>query len=208
MDSSWREQEKFNLDSIIIPALTNRLNRHHELYSLPCTSEYLEELVSDALKEGGIDNDWEPNRSHRVSTDMESDIGSISVKSGIVRDGYLRFSGSRLGRFKSLNERVDHIQNTRSDHYICLAKSNNFNPQLQVYQLFIFNKSTVDYSGDWVSYPHQDTLMKENMHGFIVHSMSSQLWTHAYQQVTGKPYIIAIDNIKMRGDQYELFPLS
>jgi hypothetical protein len=194
--------------SDIIPKLTEKLHAHHALYSLPCTAEYLEELVSDALKEGGIDNDWEPNRSHRVSTDMESDIGSISVKSGIVRDGYLRFSGSRLGKYKTIEERIDHIQNTRSDHYICLAKTNSFNPQLQVYQLFIFNKGTVDYSGTWQSFDNQDLLINEHMQAFIVHSMSSQLWTHAFEAVTGKPHIIAIDNKKGRGSQYELFPLS
>lgn len=195
------------LSDVLVPRLTEKLNAHHALYSLPCTAEYLEELVSDSLKEGGIENDWEPNRSHRISTDMESDIGSISVKSGIVRDGYLRFSGSRLGRFATVEERINHIQNTRSDHYICLAKTNSFNPQLQVYLLFIFDKSRIDYSGEWQSLPNQDILIKDHMHGFIVHSMSSQLWTHAWQDITGKPYIIDIENKKGRGNQYVL-PLS
>ena len=93
------------LKTVLANTLSNKLAIHHSVYRLPCTSEYLEELVADALKENGFDNDWQPNRSHSVSVDMTIEEGpSISVKSGVYdpKKKLLKFSGSRLGKYNTL----------------------------------------------------------------------------------------------------------
>jgi hypothetical protein len=179
------------IKATLIPRLTDKLHAHHALYRLPCTGEYLEELVSDSLNEGGILNDWEPNRSHRISLDMETGGGSISVKSGVYKDGFLTFSGSRLTKYKTREERVESIIDHRSDLYVCLAKK-DFNPKVKVYYLFIFDKDALDYTGQWHSNDSMDFINKSNMSASIRYSMSHQLWTNISEERVGKPTIIPI----------------
>ena len=71
------------IKNTLIGGLLEKLAVHHSVYRLPCTSEYLEELIADTLNQNGMPNDWKPDRSHSVSVDMTLDTGhSISVKSG------------------------------------------------------------------------------------------------------------------------------
>jgi hypothetical protein len=184
-----REQIK----NILIGSLLDKLKIHHSVYRLPCTSEFLEELVSDALNENGMQNDWKPDRSHSVSIDMTLESGeSISVKSGRYDPvkQTLVISGSRLGKHETLEKMVESVASTHADYYVCLAKADQDWSSIpskidtKTYYLFVFPASNLDYSIEHWS-------RKDSKHGSgykyvmeipgisatIRPTMSHQLWT-------------------------------
>jgi hypothetical protein len=181
------------IKNILIGSLLDKLKIHHSVYRLPCTSEFLEELVSDALNENGMPNDWKPDRSHSVSIDMTLESGtSISVKSGRYDPvkGTLVISGSRLGKHETLEKMVESVASTHADYYVCLAKADQdwssipSKNDTKTYYLFVFEATNLDYSIEhWAR--------KESKHGtgykYIMEipgmsatirpTMSHQLWT-------------------------------
>jgi hypothetical protein len=199
------------LKEILIPNLINKLKIHHSVYRLPCTSEFLEELVSDALKENGMENDWKPDRSHSVSIDMTLDSGiSISVKSGRYDPikQTLVISGSRLGKHETLEKMVESVASTHADYYVCLAKADQdwshipSKNDTKTYYLFVFEASNLDYSIEHWS-------RKESKHGngykyvmeipgmsaTIRPTMSHQLWTTVSCDIIDIPSKLEIVNV-------------
>ena len=153
-------------DTLIV-GLLDKLAVHHSVYRLPCTSEYLEELVADTLNENGMPNDWKPDRSHSVSIDMTLDSGqSISVKSGRYdpNKGTLVISGSRLGKHETLEKMLESVVSTHADYYVCLAKADQdwsdipSKNKTKTYHLFVFEASNLDYGFEHWS-------RKESKHG-------------------------------------------
>lgn len=191
------------IKNTLIGGLLGKLAIHHSVYRLPCTSEYLEELVSDTLNENGMPNDWIPNRSHSVSIDMTLDSGeSISVKSGTYDPvkQTLVISGSRLGKHETLDKMLDAVVSTHADYYVCLAKADQdwshipSKNDIKTYYLFVFEASNLDYSFEHWS-------KKESKHGsgykYIMEipgmsatirpSMSHQLWTTVSEDIIDSP---------------------
>jgi len=185
------------LKTVLANALTNKLQIHHSVYRLPCTSEFLEELIADALKENGMDNDWKPNRSHSVSVDMTIDEGpSISVKSGVydIKKNILKFSGSRLGKHKTIEDMVGHVVDTSADLYVCLAKADQDWSSIpekfenKIYYLFVFDKQSIDYnSAMWYQKGDIWCLDAIGLSAYISPSMSYQLWTKVNESLIGSP---------------------
>jgi len=181
--------------------LLSKLRLHHMLYRLPAISEFLEELISEALQENGYPNDWKPNRSHTVSKDLTLDEGkSFSIKSGIYdpKKKTLKFSGSRLGKHETIEAMVESIADTHADFYICLAKAledwSKVPEKLdtKTYYLFVFEASKLDYNGEWGVKESKKggfkyVIDKPGMHAKIAPSMSYQLWTTVDTSVIGEP---------------------
>lgn len=195
------------LKTIIFGGLLDKLRIHHSVYRLPCTSEYLEELISDILTENNLPNDWKPNRSHSVSVDMTIDdqediVGpSISVKSGIYdpKKKILKFSGSRLGKYETIDDKIDHVTNSSADLYVCLSKVESdwstvpSKNETKTYYLFIFDKSQLDYkSAVWYDKDGIWCLDAIGLSAYISPSMSHQLWTKINESLTGIPQKIDI----------------
>ena len=156
-----------SIKDTLIVGLLDKLAVHHSVYRLPCTSEFLEELVADTLNENGMPNDWKPNRSHSVSIDMTLDSGqSISVKSGRYDPvkGTLVISGSRLGKHETLEKMLESVVSTHADYYVCLAKADQdwsdipSKNEIKTYHLFVFEASKLDYGFEHWS-------RKESKHG-------------------------------------------
>jgi hypothetical protein len=185
------------LKGLVIPVLTEKLKLHHSIYRLPCTSEFLEELVSDSLQSVGYTNDWKPNRSHSISVDMNLDVGpSFSIKSGVYDDqkGTLTFSGSRLGKHKTLDEMIKSINDTSADYYICVAKrESDWSPtptksEIKKYFAFVFKSDLINYNAMWDTKENGVFFMgSEGLYAKIVPSMSHQLWTTVSTNIIGKP---------------------
>jgi len=181
------------LKEILIPNLINKLKIHHSVYRLPCTSEFLEELVSDALNENGMPNDWKPDRSHSISIDMTLDSGtSISVKSGRYDPikHTLVISGSRLGKHETLEKMVESVASTHADYYVCLAKADQdwsnipSKNDTKTYYLFVFDATKLDYSIEHWSRKdskhgsgYKYVMEIPGMSATIRPTMSHQLWT-------------------------------
>ena len=188
-------------------SLRKNLMRHHALYSLPCTSEYLEELISVSLTEIGLKNDWKPNRSHAISTDMKLEQGNtISVKSGMYdfSKSLLTFSGSRLGKHGNINSMVESVLENSADWYICVAKIDaewKFSlagRSKKIYYIFAFESESLPYGEiSWSTKPTKtggivyfaDT---KGFHAEIRPSMSHQLWTNVAISRVGSPAKIEI----------------
>ncbi len=184
-----------DITNIIKTGLLEKLKIHHGLYSLPCTSEYLEELIATILTENGYKNDWKPNRKHTASIDIKLDAGlTFSIKSGeyFPNRNTLKFSGSRLGKYDDISDMVSSIIDNSADYYICLAKvKKDWIDNTRVYYLFVFPASCLHYNSDWQKtesgknhrYDMNITGMKATIHS----SMSSQLWTWVSTDIIGLP---------------------
>ena len=181
--------------------LISKLKFHHILYRLPAISEFLEELIAEALQENGYPNDWKPNRSHTVSKDLTLNEGkSFSIKSGIYdpKKKTLKFSGSRLGKHNTIEAMVESIGDTHADFYICLAKAPEDwysvpeKDEDKTYYLFVFEASKLDYNGVWGVKESKKggfkyVIDKPGMHAKIAPSMSYQLWTTVDSSIIGDP---------------------
>ena len=184
----------------LIPGLIEKLKVHHSVYRLPCTSEFLEELIASVLTEAGYTNDWQPNRSHSISVDMSLDSGqSFSVKSGVYANNTLTFSGSRLGKHVGLDNMIASVIDNSADYYVCLAKSDQdwssvpSQNEKKIYYLFVFPAKTLIYdSGVWnkvetKSGGYNYVMDSIGMSARINTSMSSQLWTSVNESIVGSP---------------------
>ena len=191
---------------ILIDGLTKKLKSHHSVYRLPCTSEFLEELIANTLSEHGLKNDWQPNRSHTVSKDMSLDTGpSISVKSGVYANNTLTFSGSRLGKHDTLDKMINHVLENKADYYVCLAKADQdwssvpSQNETKTYYLFIFDANVLMYDLPlWnkvqtKSGGYNYVMEAIGMSAKINTSMSSQLWTTVNEALTGSPAKLDIE---------------
>lgn len=184
----------------LISGLTEKLKIHHSVYRLPCTSEFLEELISNTLSEAGYINDWQPNRSHSISIDMSLDTGqSFSIKSGVYANNTLTFSGSRLGKYDGLDNMIASVVSNSADYYVCLAKSDQdwssvpSQNEKKIYYLFMFPSQTLIYdNGLWnkvitKSGGYNYVMESIGMSARINTSMSSQLWTSVNESLIGAP---------------------
>jgi hypothetical protein len=188
------------IKNILIEGLTEKLKIHHSVYRLPCTSEFLEELISNTFTQSGLINDWQPNRSHSVSVDMSLDTGqSFSIKSGVYANNTLTFSGSRLGKHETLDAMISSVVSNSADYYVCLAKADQdwssvpSQNEKKIYYLFVFDAQTLIYdSGLWnkvqtKSGGYNYVMESIGMSARINTSMSSQLWTSVNESLIGPP---------------------
>ena len=184
----------------LIEGLTEKLKIHHSVYRLPCTSEFLEELISTVFTEKGLINDWKPNRSHSISVDMSLDTGeSFSIKSGVYANNTLTFSGSRLGKYQTLDAMISSVVDNSADYYVCLAKADQdwssvpSQNEIKTYYLFVFPSQTLIYdNGLWnkvetKSGGYNYVMESIGMSARINTSMSSQLWTSVNESLIGSP---------------------
>ena len=184
----------------LISGLTEKLKIHHSVYRLPCTSEFLEELISNTLSEAGYINDWQPNRSHSISVDMSLESGdSFSVKSGVYANNTLTFSGSRLGKYDGLDNMIASVVSNSADYYVCLAKADQdwssvpSQNEKKIYYLFMFPSQTLIYDNAlWnkvqtKSGGYNYVMESIGMSARINTSMSSQLWTSVNESLIGSP---------------------
>ena len=184
----------------LVEGLTSKLKIHHSVYRLPCTSEFLEELIANVLTEAGYINDWQPNRSHSISVDMSLDSGqSFSVKSGVYANNTLTFLGSRLGKHDGLDNMIASVVDNSADYYVCLAKADQdwssvpAKNEKKIYYLFVFPAKTLIYdSGVWnkvetKSGGYNYVMESIGLSARINTSMSSQLWTSVNESLIGAP---------------------
>ncbi len=188
------------IKEILISGLAAKLKIHHSLYRLPCTAEYLEEVIASILAENGYSNDWQPDRNHTASVDIKLDSGiSFSVKSGTyyVDKSTLKFSGSRLGKHDNISEMIDSVISNSADWYICVSKVDqdwSSTPDFsdtKKYYLFMFPATVLKYDSDWNKIEsnkgHKYTMEIDGMKAVIHSSMSHQLWTWVSTDTVGLP---------------------
>jgi hypothetical protein len=124
---------------------------------------------------------------------------SFSVKSGVYANNTLTFSGSRLGKYQTLDAMISSVVDNSAKYYVCLAKADQdwssvpAENEKKVYYLFVFDSQTLIYdSGVWnkvqtKSGGYNYVMESIGMSARINTSMSSQLWTSVNESLIGSP---------------------
>ena len=181
------------------------LTAHHALYSGQCKAEYWEEICSKALILAGIGSDWKPDFNHKTGKDQRTSEGiRISNKGGKLNDGKLTISGSRLGKHKTIEDKIAFISQEHDDLILCLATDKDWDYKHPVYYLVVIDSRTLSYDkGEWVkTYSVQGknkgahngwkTTSEQGFSAKIVMSMSHQLWTEIDKQLFAEVYKIEL----------------
>jgi hypothetical protein len=164
-----------------IKKLEDLIRLHSQLYpKLPVKAEQFESLFSSA-----IGSEWTPN-NHNPNEDMITEVHSMtrpSLKSGVIKDGYLTISSHRTTSHKTLQEKLDFLNSRTYDSYVCLSRTDE--EKIHKYQLLYFPKNIINFNSlSWVDTYNkkgeksgwvgidQDKLIEVK----IIKSMSHQVW--------------------------------
>jgi hypothetical protein len=183
----------------LIPALTSRIRKYHEMFTQPLIAEFWEETLHNAFVDCGHNTTWKPDRSHKVGEDMR--VGNIensriSCKSGQFikpRGGVdsVKFNGSRTTSQKSLQDKIDHLCGDHDDWYFLLAKNKPFD---KTYKLLIFESSKCKVNK--LTWKENDSgkqfIGTGEFQASINKSMSSQLWTTFPMSMVTYEHIITV----------------
>lgn len=174
----------------LIPFIEKRLEKHHELYSSKCKGEYVEEILSNALKEAGFGSDWKPDFNHKPGIDQTTDNGiRIGNKSGTVENDVVSFSGSRLTKHATLQEKLDFLAIKHEDYIVCLStEKEEWERGIKRYYFIVIDRNVLNYhEQEWVETYGERGRLKDKVNGWkcscekyhakIAKSMSDQLWT-------------------------------
>lgn len=126
----------FVATSELIGAIENNIKTFHTLYSQPITGTIWEEILSKSFAAIGHTTTWKPDNSHTVGEDMRitslNDL-RISCKSGVIQNNLthrlgkcVHFSSSRTTKFKTLEEKLDHLAKSHCDFHFMLSKQKKF----------------------------------------------------------------------------------
>ena len=191
-----------NMQDVIremLPFLTKRIKKYHELFSQPLIAEFWEETLHNAFADSGYATTWKPDRSHKVGEDMRVHgiVGSrISCKSGQIvtpRGGTpsVKFNGSRTTSQETLEKKIQHLCANHDDWYFLLAKKKNFD---KTYKLLVFesSKCKVDKLSWTENASGKQWMGVGEFQASINKSMSSQLWTTLPLDVVNHQYDIQI----------------
>jgi hypothetical protein len=154
---------------------------HSNIYpKLPVKAEQFESLFSNA-----IGSEWNPN-NHNPNEDMITEIVGMekpSLKSGIMKNGYLTISSHRTTTYKTLEDKIDFLNSRGYDSYICLSRPDD--GTIHNYKLLHFKKTLIKF--DLLNW--NNTYNKKGNHtGWrgvsndnnievnIIKSMSDQVW--------------------------------
>jgi hypothetical protein len=178
--------------SELVPHIQQNLIKHHELYTQQCKGTLWEELCSKSLNEIGKKTDWKPNFDHKSGKDQtiineETEIGNKTGTYDTINNILLSVSGSRLQKYKTLEEKLKFLDQKNQDYIFLLSvdkktwKKNN----KYVYYFIVIDSNNLQYSNcDWDAVIGEDGQIKnwvcstEYYNAKIQRSMSDQLWTY------------------------------
>jgi hypothetical protein len=173
----------------LVPFIHQNLTKHHELYSRQCKAEYWEEIFALSLKQSGFGSTWKPDFNHKSGVDQTMDNGiRISNKGGSIIKNIISFSGSRLTKYKTLNEKLEFLSDKKEDYVLCLATDKDeWKKGSKRYYFVVINSDTLNYhEQEWEeTYGKQTNIgqltgwkcSSEVFNAKIIRSNSDQLWT-------------------------------
>lgn len=171
----------------VINKLGNNIRKHIELYpKLSVKAEQFESLFACATG-----SDWTPY-NHNPGSDMITSMEGMrkpSLKSGIIKDGFLTISSHRTTKFDTIDKKIDFLCNTDYDSYICLARPDK---KIHTYKLVYFTKSTIDFKNltwshtldkkgkqsGWIA-----TNENHSIRVRIIKNMSDQVWIDIHESL-------------------------
>lgn len=147
-------------------------------------------ILSEAIRLAKLGPSGYTQGSHEIRQDMwmslpvegkndKEDI-SVSHKTGVLdlKDNKIQFSGYRLGRFDTIEDRVKAIQKSSADLFIFIGgekKAKASDP----YYLTILPGKSLNYGNpsDWSDNDKRQEYSNSSLKASINKSMSHQLWT-------------------------------
>ena len=190
----------------LIEEIERRLTSHHDLYDSPCNGILWEEvLLKSLVATGDKSASWEGG-SHKIGADItKSKYGDISCKSGaknyIKKEDttYLSISGSRTGKYETIEEKKVFLAIKHEDVYFCLARNDKEWKRGEKKYYFCIFKS-LDYTGlEWEeSFKRGGKTISgwkasnERMKVKIIKKNSDQLWTELKEDYIDEEYRITI----------------
>jgi hypothetical protein len=176
--------------SSLVPYIKDRLEKHHKLYSGQCKAEYWEENLSWALKQAGFGSNWRPDFNHKSGVDQITDSGiHISNKGGSLNLDYIKISGSRLTKHKSIQEKLNFLSDKTEDYILCLAtEKSDWTKNIKRYYFIVIDSKKLNYhQQEWEETYGVKGSLKNEVNGWkceassfsaeIRKTMSDQLWT-------------------------------
>jgi hypothetical protein len=176
--------------SNLVSRIEYYLNLHHQLYNIRCKAELWEEIFARCLSDTNFGTDWKPNFNHTSGVDQTTNCGiSCSNKSGSISNDCVEFSGSRLGKFDTLSDKLNFLSSLKQDYILCLSTDKKeWSSGIKRYYFVVFDSKIFDYSNQkWENMNFIKGTKKGTLKGWkcscdkydatIVESMSSQLWT-------------------------------
>ena len=167
--------------------------QHHKIYDLPVQSEYWENLLAKALNSCNIENSWTPDLNHKQGLDMVIENAlRVSCKTGQIIGGAqnnLSFSGSRMTKHKTLQDKLNFLSNKRDDVYMLLSRSKEeWENGQKKYYFIVFPSDMLQYEKmNWIDTVAIRGKSKGELSGHkasskvfdatIRYPMSHQLWT-------------------------------
>ena len=158
-----------------IEKFKSNLALHHQLYpDLP-----LQDVMLESLLERSITDFVEHNvGSHSIGFDFVIKGNKVSVKSGrfVSKDNRLKFSSHRTTAQKTIEEKIEFVNDTHYDYQYIFAKVDDWKKTKQ-YKLFVFNKQQLDIDG--IKFIESDTGWtgeNDKMIVKIMKSLSDQVW--------------------------------
>lgn len=118
----------FLLNPTFIGSFKDSLIIHHNLYTIPVSAIYHEEIfVNSARKAGYIIPDWKPG-SHKKGSDVtvinETKKHLISCKGGTIDKNYLTISSHRTTEHKTIEEKIIFLNLNHQDGHCSLIYQN------------------------------------------------------------------------------------
>ena len=175
-----------------------RLALHHQLYTLRCRSEYLEEIVSKSACDCGMSSDWKDDLNHKVGVDQIINDLRISNKSGQYNNhkkDWVKISGSRTSKFSSLEDKVNFLSQKNFDFMILAATCNKeWQAGNKFYHLIKIDQETLNYKNlKWITEKDKKGRNKyktcpnthKNIKGLIGadENANGQLWTWVHKSL-------------------------
>jgi hypothetical protein len=177
--------------SELVSYIKIRLKEHHKLYDSICKAEYWEENFCWALNQAGFGSDWKPDFSHKIGEDQKTKHNNISIsnKSGTVHKDSISFSGSRLTKHKTLEDKLQFLSQKTEDYVACLATDKDeWKSGVKKYYFAIVDSNRLNYSSQtWTETIGSRVNTKGKLTGWechtedyyarIIKANSDQLWT-------------------------------
>ena len=175
------------MDTTSLEKFGKCIEQHIELYpKLSVKAEQFESLFAQSTN-----SNWTPY-NHNPGCDMETNYDGLkkpSLKSGIIKDDYLKISSHRTTKFKTLDEKINFLNNTDYDSYVCLARPDG---KIHNYVLIHFSKSIINFKDliwsenfdkkgnnkGWSAVNQNNTIKIS-----IIKSMSDQVWIEIHKSL-------------------------
>ena len=178
-----------NFNKNILLELENLLKKHHEIYRIPVKAEAWEDLVDQVVnKENSNYIPFNHSTGHDLNIELDKSKFSSQLKTGTIKDNKLIFSSHRLGRFETLEEKLDFLENVSYDSFLFLSR-NDFEVWDKNYFIYYIDKKIFDYKTfKWIETIGKKGKYKNRVSGWegisedgkikckITKSMSHQLW--------------------------------